>query len=477
MVSPTLLLASLLGFAFLSGLIGIRFKKGVAYILPIVFAVTLGLLIYMSRGVLDGGFLQGFTGGEKPPYSINLVLTPFSLLILFLVHTLSFLLSIHLLIRGVPEPTTKFVPLFILNILGVTGIILTGDLFNLFVFLEILSISSVSLIGFMRDGKGLEGGLKYLIVGGVGSSLYLLAVIILYKYTGTLNMADVGMRIGEVPEGMRQFVMLLIIAGLGVEAEIFPFNMWVPDAYQGADTKVTTLLASITSKAGMFGLVRVLFTVLGAGMNILLYLGIITFVISELMALKTKNIKRVLAYSSMGQAGLAMIAFGINTAASIAAGMLLMINHAVSKFVMFGSIEVLTDRFRLDDIKGIGLKFPVPAWSFLLATLSLLGFPFFIGFWVKLNLIFSLKPYLLVPVLLIFAVEIAYYTRILWTMFSGEAKMGKTLAGSSAVLLIGVVIVIALAFVYPYILNLSVKGTSELLFRGLYIYRVLGGGL
>ena len=232
---------------------------------------------------------------------------------------------------------------------GLNGVILSGDLFNLYVFLEIASICAYTLVAFGIEAEQLEASFKYAIMGALASILILLGIGLLYSYTSTLNMADMAVALSAKPQGfLVGFVSILFLAGFGLKAALVPFHAWLPDAYSSAPTPVSAVFSGVFVKTlGIYTLSRVFFNIFGISdklLGIFITLGIISMVVGAVLALSQSNIKRMLAYSSISQVGYIVFALGIGTPLAILGAIFHIFNHATAKSLLFfnvGSIACL----------------------------------------------------------------------------------------------------------------------------------------
>ena len=293
--------------------------------------------------------------------------------------------------------TDRYHMLFLLLLTGATGVVLTGDIFNLFVFFEILCISSYALVAYAGDKAGIESAVKYLIQGAVGSSLLLIGIGLLYGLFGTLNMADIAKAL-QSPSSLPVFVpMALIISGLGVEAAIFPLNGWLPDAHSSAPSPVSAILSGIAIEVGLYAIARVVFTIFGLSIdstsNFLMFLavlGILTLLVGEMCALGQNNIKRMLAYSSIGQMGLILFALAMASSYAVVGGLFQLVSHTLAKALLFLTVGYMTYRTHSLDIsalEGIGKRMPITSLAFTIGAFSLIGLPPFAGFPSKLLIV------------------------------------------------------------------------------------------
>ncbi len=290
-----------------------------------------------------------------------------------------------------------------LLIAGMNGAVLAGDVFNLYVFIEVASIASYALVAFGTGGREIEAAFKYLMLGAVASSSILLGIGLLYASTGLLNMADLGGAInaGQVPETTLLAVATLFLAGLGLKAAMMPFHAWLPDAHPSAPAPISAMLSGLLIKTlGIYALVRVLYVVIGMDgalgaplQTLLLVLGCVSMVGGVLLALGQTDLKRLLAYSSISQMGFVLVALGTNTWLGVAAGIYHALNHALFKSALFlsaGSLERITGTRDISRMGGIARIAPATTVGAVGASLSIAGVPPFNGFWSKLLILIAL---------------------------------------------------------------------------------------
>ncbi|MCK4351938.1 hypothetical protein KAW65_00855 [candidate division WOR-3 bacterium] len=391
MLSPVLLIAIPLGFSFLAPLL----KKGAKYIPPIAMLFNLILSILLVPQVMRKPIIVLLGGGWPPPFCINLVASPLGILLALLISLVGFLVSIYAIAYIKEGATEKYHTLYLLLLTGATGIVLTGDIFNLFVFFEILCISSYALVAYNGDKHGLESAVKYLIQGSIGSSFILIGIALLYGLFGTLNMADIANNISyhSLQSPTLYVALAFFITGFGVEGAIFPLNAWLPDAHSSAPSTISAILSGIAIKTGVYAIARVTYTLFSAKgfMIFIATIGIITLLIGEMSALgQKKDIKRMLAYSSIGQIGLIIFAFGIATYYGIFGALFQLVNHALAKSLLFLASGYMIYRVgskELSAFEGLGKKMPLSSLVFTIGAFSLIGLPPFAGFMSKISII------------------------------------------------------------------------------------------
>ncbi|HFE52460.1 MAG TPA: hypothetical protein ENK07_03400, partial [Bacteroidetes bacterium] len=320
MVDPVLLIALPLLTAFLVPLVR-RMWRPLGEALPLLTLLfNLGLAISYVPRALEKPIVV-VIAGWKPPLGINLTIGPLGIFMAVLILFVAVLVAIYSIWYIREEPKERYCMLCLMLVTGSLGMVLTGDLFNLFVFMEITSISAYALTAFIRDRDGSEAAFKYLIIGSLASNFFLLGVVLLYSATGTLNMADLASKLPNVDPRITVPAVILMVVGLGVESEMFPLNGWAPDAYSMAPTPIGAVFGAIVVKGAVYALARVLYTIFNFQgiIHFLVIMGIITLLMGEMAALRQRQIKRMLAFSSIGQMGLILVALGLGTAGGLVA--------------------------------------------------------------------------------------------------------------------------------------------------------------
>ncbi len=486
--NPIYFIALPLITAFLLPLIGKIYKPLIRLTPGFVFAFMAYISFDLFLNLEEGKTTIIQIAGWQPPWGINLVYGNFSGFITLIITTLAFLVWVYSYkFKKVGfDDSKKFFILLMLLVAGSIGVVLTGDIFNLFVFIEITAISSYGLTAFYKGRDGAEAAFKFLFIGALSSTFLLLGILVLYTNTGTLNMAELAIRLKDVPIVTQAFVLILFFVGFGIEAEMFPLNGWVPDAYSQAPGPVAASFAGMLAKAGIYGLARIIYTVfdLNGVFGLLLIMGILTMVIAETAALKQKNLRRMLAYSSMGQMGLIMIAFALNTKAGVFAALFLMFNHAVIKTMLFfsaGFLTYTTKDKKISDLDGFGKIMPFTALMFGLGAFAIVGLPPFSGFWSKLSVLTATadKSYYLVlaTILIISVVEIVYYFRIIGRLYfkkaHKEVEVHKPSWNAQVAMLVLAITIITVG-VYPDLITTYISNAADALFdKAAYIKHVL----
>jgi multicomponent Na+:H+ antiporter subunit D len=374
--------------------------------LTLVDAVAvLGLGLAAVLGRSEGVSFMGDWGaatvhGTRFIAGIAVVLDPLSalfLLVIGVVTTAVVVFGFRYLEVYTGRPL--YYALFNLLVAGMCGAVVTGDLFNLFVFVEVASIASYGLVAFGTRAAEVEAAFKYVLLGALASTAILLGIGVLYAGGGLLNMADIALAVreGRIPGALVLFASAVFLAGFGLKAALMPFHAWLPDAHPSAPAPISAMLSGLLIKTlGIYAIIRVFYTVLGMDarvQSLLLVLGSISMVAAVLLALGQDDLKRLLAYSSISQMGYVLVALGINTTLGVTAAVFHAMNHALFKSALFlssGSLERISGTRRLSGMGGLVHRAPATALGTMGASLSIAGVPPFNGFWSKLLVLVAL---------------------------------------------------------------------------------------
>jgi len=427
-----------LGTAFLISLFGKRIKNLSDLLANLGTLSLLIFSLYSIPQVFVHKILVYKVGGWIPPIGICMVLDGLTSFMLVTVNLVSFLVTLYS-VNYMERYTDKhrFYTLFMLMLAGMNGIIITGDLFNLFVFLEIASIASYALVAFGTEAEELEASFKYAVMGSVASSFILLGIALLYSYTSTLNMADISLSLSGKPAGMMvSFVAVLFLAGFGLKTALVPFHAWLPDAHPSAPAPISAMLSGVFIKTlGIYALCRVFFNILTVSSRllfVLIVLGMISMVVGAFLAIAQTDIKRMFAYSSISQIGYIIFALGIGTPLAILGGLFHLFNHAVFKSLLFlnsGAIEYSTHTRNLNRLGVLSRSLPVTGYTSLLGSMAISGIPPLGGFWSKLIIIIAAiqAGYFVssVVAILISILTLAYYLKFLKFTFFGKINEAR----------------------------------------------------
>jgi len=290
----------------------------------------------------------------------------------------------------------RYYAIFMLLVTGMNGVIVTGDLFNLFVFLEISLFSAFALVAYGGRAEEFEAAFKYTVMGSVSSVLVLLGIAILYSATSNLNMAKIAQILPTVDSKITYWVGGLFIAGFGLKAAIMPFHTWLPDAHSSAPAPISSMLSGVLIKAlGIYVIIRIFFNVFNAPeifTKLFLVLGTISIIIGVFLAVGQWDMKRLLAYHSISQIGYILLGLGIATPLGILGAVFHLFNHAIFKSLLFynaGSVEYALGTRDLRKMGNLTKVLPTTSQTSLIASLSISGIPPFNGFFSKLIIIIA----------------------------------------------------------------------------------------
>jgi len=387
-----------LGAGFLTVLLAGRIRHASAVLANLAAGSLLVLSLLCVNSLSRSGTLAFNLGGWASPLGIKVVLDGLSGFILVVVNLVSFLAMIYAAsYMRIYTARWKFYALFMLMLAGMNGVLLSGDLFNMYVFLELASISGYALVAFGVEPEDVEASFKYLIMGALASIFILLGIALTYSYASTLNMSDIAHALALSPNSMIiTLISILFLTGFGLKAAIVPFHAWLADAHSSAPTPVSAVLSGVFIKTlGIYALSRVFFNILGVTPKILfifMILGIFSMILGAFLAIIQKDIKRMLAYSSISQVGYIIFALGVGTPLAILGGLFYLLNHAVFKSLLFlnaGTIEYSTGTRDLNKLGGLNSQMPVSGYTSLLGSMSISGIPPLGGFWSKLIIIIA----------------------------------------------------------------------------------------
>ena len=362
---------------------------------------------------LNGGPISYALGDWAPPLGIEYRVDLANGLLLFLVSgigALVFPYSYHSIMSEIdPRQTPMFYAALLLCMTGLLGVTITGDAFNVFVFLEISSLSTYALValGARRDRRALTAAFNYLVMGTIGATFFVIGIGLLYQATGTLNMEDMRLRLTDLDNRMVQSGFAFIFVGMGLKLAMFPLHLWLPNAYAYAPSVVSTFLAATATKVAVYVLIRFFYTIFHAAYGIdfgslyavlqfvLLPLAVAGMFVASLVAVFQDCVKRMLAYSSVAQIGYMLLGLSLGTTTGLSATMVHMFNHALMKGALFMAVGCVVLRLGGHSIRqfsGLFHRMPLTATVFLVAGLSLVGVPLTVGFvskWVLLQATFE----------------------------------------------------------------------------------------
>lgn len=362
----------------------------------IISGLSFIISVDILMATLEHGALSYAVGGWQPPWGIEVRIDTASAMVLSVVTAVSTLVLVYAKASIAEEIDSAQHALFytahMLCLAGLSGILSTGDAFNLFVFLEISSLATYTLVSLASDKRALIASFRYLVMGTIGATFILIGVGMMYMQTGTLNMLDLAARIAaEDASRTLNTGLAFILVGVSVKLALFPLHMWLPPAYTHAPSAVSAFLASTATKVAVYVMVRFIFTIYGSeyvfltmGMDvILLVLAIVGIFKCSYLAILQANVKTVLAYSSVAQIGYMILGISLASSTGLMAGLLHIFNHALMKGALFmavGAVLLRTGSVDFRAFHGLGKRMPWTMAAFTIAGLSLIGMPLTVGF-------------------------------------------------------------------------------------------------
>jgi multicomponent Na+:H+ antiporter subunit D len=459
---------------------GVSVASGVANL-----AVSLTLL----WAVHADGILVSMMGNWPPPFGIALVADLLSAIMVVMSAAMG--LAVLLYSFGDVDHTREqwgYYPLFQLLLMGINGSFLTGDLFNLFVFFEVMLIASYVLLSLGGEPGQLQESFKYLVLNLLASTVFVASVGILYSVTGTLNMADLAQKVAQTERsGLMTALSMLFLFVFGVKAAIFPLFFWLPDAYPEPPTAISAIFGGLLTKVGVYTLIRT-FTLLfvqdvAFTHTFILVLAALTMIVGVLGAIVQNHFKRILSYHIISQIGYMILGLGIYTPLALAGSIFYVIHHITVKTALFlisGITERATGTQQLKDMGGLLNAYPLVATLFMVAALSLAGMPPFSGFFAKLTLLtagMQEQQYVYVGVALAGSfLTLVSMSKIYLYVFWGEAKREHEGTVRQVDLVLPVIplvlVTVSLGLFGEPVLQLSQQAAAQLFSREDYIAAV-----
>jgi len=419
--------------------------------LPFIMSLVMNsffliLAFFILNYVLTVGPIRYWQGGWRPPWGIEYVVDAMNAYLLIIVISIIILGLIYSK-RNVEyeieeRKHTTFYTLVQLMASGLYGITVTGDLFNMFIWLEIASLTAYALIA-VAGGRALRPAYNYVIMGSIGACFYIFGVCWLYSVTGTLNMADMRILLHLVYDNKAvQMAFAMIVVGIMIKAYVFPLHLWQPDVYTYAPSTISSMMASVHVKVMFYMLIRMFFSVftldfiehyMGLDM-IICWVAAIGILAGSIWAIKQRNLKRMLAYSSVSQVGYLLLGVGLSPLSpwGLVGVVAHILNHAIGKGCLFMSAGAIAQQEGLRDIRdfvGLGKKIPYASAAFTIAALSMIGIPPTAGFASKVFLIVASLDAAQYPFVIILILSgllnLVYFWRVIDQMYfagHGETK-------------------------------------------------------
>ncbi len=470
-MSSTLFIALPLLFGFISPLFSKFGKNTTAFV-----STTMQLFLFLlSISLLINAEPYIEIISIAPPLGISFVLTKISLFFVTLFTFLMLLFSLYYLSIRKTNPYKNEVKFFILTnmlLASSIGLVLSSDIFNIYVFFEIAGISAYILSAYKKTPSALEAGIKYLLTGAIASVFLVFAIALIYLNIGSLNLAVISLSFETLPYNVKILISILLLVGFGFKIEIFPLNFWVSDVYEGSSALVNTLFCAIVVKAYLFVFFHILYLLLPSGefSVFLIYLGAISMLVAEIVALKQTNLKRLFAYSSLGQVGLIFSAFAMQNTDAIQGALYIVLAHSVAKTIIFLSISSIGykyNTYNIEVLKHLNSNFLKVVM--LIAMLSLLGIPLFAGFIGKFLTLKALAlngTFLAMGIILLASLlEAVYYFKLVGFMFvKNDTKEILTITKSQKIILSFLAIILIVVGTFPFVVsNFLLDGASILL--------------
>ena len=396
------------------------------------FLCAVGLMLQTIQG--GGQVIHYWFGNWAPPLGIEFVIDPINGVIVLMVTFIALLTAIF------STPYLKnsnwlymggYYTLVALLCVGLSGMTLTGDVFNLYVYLEIASLAGYGLIALGGD-KGTVAAFRYLLIGTIAASLYLLGVGFMYALTGSLNMADLSNLLqGSMENPLMAMTVALLIAALGIKAALFPFHGWQPDAYTFSHPGAAPLISGVMAKVPMYAMLRFFFYIFGAqhlfvqhGLIVVGLMGAIAIILGSVMAIAQDDFRRMLAYSSVAQIGYIAVGLAVGNFYGLVGAVLHIINHAIMKsslFMIIGGIKYRFGEFRISMLGQLHKKMPLTVTVLVITALGMIGIPPTNGFFGKLYIMIGAaqtEQYIFVAVLVLSTLLNAiYFFRVMENIF------------------------------------------------------------
>ncbi len=419
------------------------------------------------------GRISYHLGGWEPPWGIEYAVDNLNAFVLSIITFIAFAVAFYArrsVIKEIgEEKSVLFYAVYMLFVTGLTGVTITGDIFNLYVFIEITSLSVYTLIAMGQRRDALIASFNYLILGTIGGTFILLGVGYLYMVTGTLNMADLSRLLpGLYSSSAVRTAFAFFTVGLSLKIALFPLHIWLPKAYTEAPSAVSAVVAATATKVMAYVLIRIMFTVFSVDFNvnvlpvttILLILSSVAIIMGSILAIAQTNLKRMLAYSSIGQIGYIVLGVALVNRLAMTGSLIHILNHALMKgtlFMVAGLLVYTTGIADISKLRGMGRKMPFTMAAFTIAALSMIGVPLTVGFTSKWYLALGALEadmWYLIPVILFSSLLTAiYFWRIVESIYFSpapeglsETETGVTKAPSSMVLATCVLAILCIVF-------------------------------
>ncbi len=458
---------------------------------PLAFASSVASLIVsflLLRATLDGSMISYQLGGWAPPLGIEYRVDATNALVLFLISLMATVTLVFardsIAAEVVRKGHTLFYACFMLCVTGLLGVVITGDAFNVFVFLEISSLSTYVLIaaGAKRDRRALTAAFDYLILGTIGATFFVIGIGMLYMSTGTLNMADMAVRIADLGDNRTVLAgFVFIVVGMALKVAMFPLHLWLPNAYTFAPSAVTVFLAATATKAAIYVMIRFLFSVFTPAFDfelrtltyILAPLAVIAMFAGSFVAVFQSDFKRMLAYSSLAQIGYMILGITLLNSSGISAALVHIFNHGITKGLLFmcvGAFVLRTGGSFYTQIEGLGRRMPITCGALVVGGLSLIGVPGTAGFVSKWMLVQGAFEnglwWLSILIVLSSLIAVVYVWRVVEVLYTRPAPEGSTATEAPLMMVIPMVLMAVACIWFGFDTELTI-GSAQIAAEGL----------
>ncbi|MBN2335763.1 hypothetical protein JXL21_09395 [Candidatus Bathyarchaeota archaeon] len=447
-----------------------KLRDGFAVLVSVWGVVSVWTLYTMLQGTADGILLV--TLGGNPPLGACLEIDMMSIYMAISASLLGLFANVYSFSYMEHDTRlTEYYTLLSALVVGMIGVAFAGDLFTLFIFWEMMGIASYALVAFRKETPGpIEAGFKYMVMGSVGSTILFFGAALLYGMTGTLNFAQMSTVIRGTDMNLWFYLVLaILIIGFGVKSAIVPMHTWLPDAHPEAPSTISAMLSGMLIETALYALTRVIYVLFEPQVfsMTVAYLAAITMCLANVTALMQKDIKRMLAYSSIAQIGYMLVGVSAGTTFGIRALLLHIFNHSLMKglaFLSAGSLVHEADTRNIDELRGIGRAMPITTITLFVALLGLGGVPGTGGFISKLFLFSSVIPtgYMWLTILAVLnsAFSMGYYLMTMYKLISTPGEGVKGLHEAPAIML-AVTVVMALLVVWTGVMPATTIGMAE----------------
>lgn len=359
--------------------------------------ITLGLEVWLLSSVWTTGPIAVHLGGWSPPFGIVMVADQFSSLLLVISSAVSLAVLAYATGQGAADgeeggPVSVFHPTYLILMAGVSNAFLAGDLFNLYVGFEILLTASYVLMTLGGTGSRIRAGITYVVVSVVSSLLFLIAIAMIYGATGTVTLADLAVKLGELDSGTQDLLHVLLLVAFGIKAAVFPLSFWLPDSYPTAPAPVTAVFAGLLTKVGVYAIIRTETLLFPSDQfnDVLLVVALLTMIVGILGAVAQTDIKRMLSFTLVSHIGYMIFGVGLSSVLGLAATIFYVIHHITiqtSLFMVTGLIERRGGTSSIMRLGGLAKLSPILAVLYFIPAMNLAGIPPFSGFLGKLGLL------------------------------------------------------------------------------------------